>query len=287
MTMNRLPFYPLVLVLVVMAGIVAGCSSRASHPSQVPMEGAPNFRDVGGYQTVDGKHVKYGVLYRSNDLAQLTRDDLETFEGLGIKSVYDLRHDYERDRKPSRLPDDEDIQVIEVPVYYAPLDRRVSREKILSGDVEEGHFHEVMVDANRAFAVDYNEQWSNLLRALTVEGSRPSLIHCADGKDRTGFAVAITLEAIGVPRETIYEDYLLSKDLLEHRTDYYSFLAWVGSAFRVPRSEVRPLLEVRREYLEAAYAEIEERYGSFDNYLREALLIDDELRGKLRAALTE
>ncbi len=287
MTITRLPSFPLILMLILVAGVAAGCSSRASHPNQIPMEGAPNFRDVGGYQTVDGKHVKHGVLFRSNDLAELTRDDLETFEGLGIKSVYDLRHDYERDRKPSRLPEDDDLQVIEIPVYYAPLDRRVSREKILSGDVEEGHFHEVMVDANRAFAVDYNEQWSNLLRALTVEGSRPSLIHCADGKDRTGFAVAITLEAVGVPRETIYEDYLLSKDLLEHRTEYYSFLAWVGSFFRVSQSEVRPLLEVRREYLEAAYAEIEERYGSFDNYLREALLIDDELRAELRAALTE
>lgn len=287
MTIVRRPVIPLLLTILLIACLIVACASRTSHPSQVPMSGAPNFRDVGGYQTVDGKHVKKGVLYRSNDLADLTDADLRTFAGLGIVTVYDLRHDYERDRNPSRLPEDDALQVIETSVYYAPLDRRVSRERILSGDVEEGHFAKVMIEANEAFALDYNEQWSNLLRGLTVPDSRPALIHCADGKDRTGFAVAVILEAVGVPRETVYEDYLLSKELLEHRTEYYSFLAWVGSFFRVSKSEVRPLLEVRREYLEAAYAAIEQRYGSFDNYLREALAIDDELRAELRAALVE
>ena len=274
---------PSILVL----AMVAACTSAPSHPKRVTMSGTSNFRDVGGYETVDGKQVKRGVLFRSDDLASLNGDDLDTFAGLDIKTVYDLRHDYERETYPSRLPPDHAVKVVEVPVYYPPLDRRESRRKILAAEVEEGHFHQLMIDANRAFALDYREQLSGLLRGLAAPGTRPAVIHCADGKDRTGYAIAMVLSAVGVPRETVYEDFLLSNYLLERRARVYSFLASMGSMFRVPGNEVLPLLEVRREYLEAAFAAIDEEYGSFDVYLRDGLGIDEPTLDQLRAALTE
>lgn len=271
----------LVLVLVV------ACASPPDHPSRVPLSGSKNFRDVGGYATVDGTYVKRGVLFRSDDLSALSSADLAAFADLGIRTVFDLRHDYERLKYPTRLPSPRSVRVVEIPVYYPPLDRRESRRKILSGKVEEGHFRQLLIDANRAFALDYRDQMSHLLRDLAAPGARPAVIHCADGKDRTGFAIAIILSAVGVPRETVYEDFMLSNVFLERRAKFYSFLAWFGSLFRVSRKEIRPLLEVRREYLEAAFAAIDEKYGSIDAYLRDGLGIDELTLARLRAAFIE
>ncbi|MDJ0944845.1 MAG: tyrosine-protein phosphatase [Kiloniellales bacterium] len=267
--------------------LVAACTTPPDHPQRVSMSGTLNFRDAGGYDTVDGKRVKQGVLFRSDHLAELNTADLDIVSDLGVRTVFDLRHDYERSAYPSRLPSEGAVEVVEVPVYYPPLDRRESRRKILAGEVENGHFQELMIEANRAFALDFNDQWAGLIRRLAAPGARPAVIHCADGKDRTGFAVAVVLSAVGVPRETVYEDFLLSNVFLERRTRLYAFLASFGSLFRVPRSEVRPLLEVRRAYLEAAFAAIDERYGSFDAYLRDGLDLDEATLARLRTVLTE
>ena len=97
----------------------------------------------------------------------------------------------------------------------------------------------------------------------------------------------MVLLAVGVPEETVMEDYLLSNEFLQQRASTLSNLAAVGSRFRVPASEVRPLLEVRREYLEAAFMTIKENYGSYDAYVRDGLKIDDATLAELRARLLE
>jgi protein-tyrosine phosphatase len=99
--------------------------------------------------------------------------------------------------------------------------------------------------------------------------------------------VAVILRAVGVPPDVILEDYLLSNNRLEGRIDRLSFLASLGSLFRIPRSEIRPLLEVRQEYLEAAFAAIDEKYGSFDAYLEEGLGLNSDTLARLRYALLE
>lgn len=276
------PVGPFLLLLAVTA-----CGSPSDHPSRVPFSGAVNFRDVGGYTTTDGHQVRHDMLYRSDDLSELSRSDLERFSELGLKRVFDLRDKSEKTRNPDRLPDQDSIAVVEVAVRYPPLDRAESRRKILNGEVEDGHFQELMIEANRAFAVNYTAQWSKLLHDMALPNGAPVLIHCTDGKDRTGFAVALILRAVGVPEETIYEDYMLSNGFREHKVSFLAFLGSMGSLFRVPRSEIRPLLEVRREYLEAAFAAIDEEYGSFDAYLSKGLGFDEEALARLRAVMLE
>ena len=253
----------------------------------MPLSGAVNFRDVGGYATEDGRTVRHGVLFRSDDLSELNRDDLELLSDVGLKRIFDLRNPAEKARYPSRLPREHNIRVIEIAVRYPPLDRENSRRKILDAEVEEGHFHDLLVEANRDMALNYTSQWSKLMRDMADPDASPSLIHCTEGKDRTGFAVAIILRAVGVPDETIFEDFMLSNDFREHKIAYLSFLASMGSFFRVSRSEIRPLLEVRREYLEAAFEAIDERYGSFEAYLKEGLKLDAETLERLRLTLLE
>ncbi len=266
---------------------LSACGSPPHHPNRVPFSGADNFRDVGGYAAKDGRRVKRGVLYRSDDLADLSSRDLEMLAELGLRRVFDVRYASERLNKPDRLPRQDSIAVFEIPVYFPPLDRTESRRKILDGEVEKGHFEQLLIEANQAFALDYTSQWNEILRGLTAPDALPALIHCVDGKDRTGFVVAVILRAVGVPQETVLEDYLLSNHFFQSRIGWYSFLGSLGSLFRVPSSEIRPLLEVRRAYLEAAFAAIDERYGSFTAYLQEGLGLDAKTLELLRLALLE
>ena len=113
----------------------------------------------------------------------------------------------------------------------------------------------------------------------------PALFHCTAGKDRTGFAAALVLLALGVPRETVLEDYLLTNRYRE-RFDR-RVLRWVplASLFRTRAEDMRPLLEARPEYLEAAFQVMEEEYGGVDGYLERGLGVDARLRAQLEANL--
>ncbi|WP_420841042.1 tyrosine-protein phosphatase [Bathymodiolus platifrons methanotrophic gill symbiont] len=101
--------------------------------------------------------------------------------------------------------------------------------------------------------MDYREQFAVILRGLTEADAIPVQIHCVHGKDRTGLAAAPVLQALGVPRRIILEDYLLSNTFWESETNRLSLLATIASLFRTPREEVRSLMEARPEYLNAAF----------------------------------
>ena len=269
--------------------IILGCAAAPpKYPSRIEITGSRNLRDLGGYRTMDGKEVKKGVLYRSDYLGKVSKRDTEELAALGLKTVYDLRGKEEQESNPERLPEIVSVKVISLPVFYQGLDPWVTARRIvISGDVEEGEFHQLMIEAYRAYVLDFRSQWSLLLKGLAKPGTLPALIHCTYGKDRTGVAVAIILRSVGVPRETVMEDYLLSNKFWESKTEVYSCLANCASGFRTPRSEVRALMEVRPEYLQASFTAIDEHYGSFDNYLGQGLGIDGETLERLRAALLQ
>jgi protein-tyrosine phosphatase len=269
--------------------ILLGCAAAPPQdPSRIEITGSRNLRDLGGYRTIDGREVKKGVLYRSDHLDKITKKDLEKVAALGVKTVYDLRGEEERERDPERLPEIVSVEVVSLPVFYQGLDPYITARRIvISGDVEEGEFHHLMIEAYRAYVLDFRPQWSTLLKGLAEPGTLPALIHCTYGKDRTGVAVAIILRSVGVPQETVLEDYLLSNKFWESKTELYSCLANCASCFRTPRSEVRALMEVRPEYLDAAFEAIDKKYGSFEGYLREGLEIDEATLEHLRSALLE
>jgi len=276
-------------LVVVALLLLLGCATAPpQHPSRIELGGSRNLRGLGGYHTMDGREIKKGVLYRSDHLIKVTKRDVERVAALGVKTVYDLRGEEERERDPQRLPEIVSMKVVSLPIFYQGLDPYVTARRIvISGDVEEGEFHDLMVEAYRAYVLDFRTQWSLLLEGLAEPGTLPALIHCTYGKDRTGVAVAIILSSLGVPREKVMEGYLLSNKFWESKTELYSCLANCASFFRTPRSEVRALMEVRPEYLEAAFAAIDEKYGSFEGYLHEGLGIDDVTLERLRSALLE
>jgi len=268
--------------------ILLGCAAAPQHPSRIEVTGSRNLRDLGGYRTLDGREIKKGVLYRSDHLSKITKRDLETVAALGVKTVYDLRNEEETESFPQRLPEIVPVNVVSLPVFYQGLDpRMMARRIVISGDVEDGDFHHIMIEAYQTYALEFRSQWSSLLKGLAEPETLPALIHCTYGRDRTGVAVAIILSSLGVPREKVMEDYLLSNKFWESKTDFYSCLANWASCFRTPRNEVRALMEVRPEYLQAVFLAIEEHYGSFDNYLDQGLGIDEQTLERLRTALLE
>ncbi len=272
-----------VLVAIVLLAGATCATPPPEHPSRVDVSAARNFRDLGGYAAVEGLHVKKGLLYRSDHIGDLSEQEVEVIAGLGVKTVYDLRSEKERERDPENISEVGSLVLVSLPIYYEPLDPEMIKRRILRGEVQEGDFHQLMVDSYRAYALDYCARLSPVLRGLADSKDLPALIHCTHGKDRTGVAIAITLRALGIPQETVVEDYMLSNEFWETEVDRFSCLAsWVS---RTPREEVRALLEVRPEYLDAAFAAIDEKYGSFDNYLNRCLYIDDATLERLRTTL--
>ncbi len=253
----------------------------------VPLEGAANFRDLGGYRTVGGRSVRWGLLYRSDDLSELTPEDVKTVGSLGIRLVCDFRSDQEREEAPDRLPRDPAPEVLHLGIGGDALLPGGLRERLRSCDLEGLELDRLLIDGNRAFATEFSAQYAAMFERISSADNLPALVHCTAGKDRAGFASASILRALGVPEETVYEDYLLTNLYTEQKVERQLLLIRIFSLFRTDPELLRPLFEARRAYLEAAFTTIESEYGSFDVYLREALGVDDDERAALQALLLE
>ncbi|MEV7907777.1 tyrosine-protein phosphatase [Streptomyces anulatus] len=159
-----------------------------------------NFRDVGGYPTEDGLQVRWRRLYRSDSLHWLADDDLERFRSLGVRTVIDLRHPEEIERK-GRVP-------------HGPRYHNLSIEHRFWNVAEE---YDPEAGIARFFADRYHEVaqdgWAEIREALEViadADNAPVVVHCAAGKDRTGVLTALVLRLLGVSEEDVIADYALT-----------------------------------------------------------------------------
>jgi len=248
---------------------------------RLPLEGQPNFRDLGGYETVDGRRVKWGQLYRAGELGDLTDADLAYVESTGIKVVCDLRSDGEVELLADRLPPG--VEAIRLPIADDRVDAAALRRQVLAGDLS-GLSPDLLLDGNRAFVTDFTDEFGAMMERLMDAAARPALVHCTAGKDRAGFAAAVVLWTLGVPTETVMEDYLLTNEYraAENEEALTAVEALTGDA-----SALLPLLEARAEYLQAAIDTIEQEYGSIDAYVRDGLGITDDERRAFQDAMLE
>ena len=243
---------------------------------RTPLEGATNFRDLGGYPTEDGRTVKWGMLFRSNGLFALTDGDLDYLARRKFRLVCDFRSVEEQTTAPSRLPADDPPEVLSLSVRPEAGNRL--RVLAMSGGTRLADIIAAYAAVYRAYARDHHDQFGALMARLADAGSYPAVFHCMAGKDRTGFAAAMILAALGVPGEAIFEDYLLTNthwalkarfpDAMDEETQ-----AAFGAA--------------RREYLEAAFDELHRSHGSLDAYVRDALGLSEAARENMRAHLLE
>ena len=248
---------------------------------QLPLEGTPNFRDLGGYETYDGRRLKWGKLYRSSKLSELTDVDLHRVKRLGITLVCDLRQTLEQELEPSRLGAEHPMKHASLPVTPGSLSNFL--ENLQSGIISVDDSASLMQKINREFVVDQMPQYAEMFRLLLLEDQQV-LIHCASGKDRTGFGAALILDVLGVDEDKIIDDYLLSNKYLapEEEIDRLSreFSDLTGSP--VSEEVLRPLLEVRPEYIAACFDEISKRYQSKEHFFETALDLDEARLALLR-----
>ncbi|MGD6744852.1 tyrosine-protein phosphatase [Streptomyces sp. BH106] len=238
----------------------------------IKLDGAVNFRDAGGYRTRDGHWVKMGEIYRSDALDKLTDADLAKLGRLGIDTDYDLRTASERSSAPDRVPSGTRYVVADV---LAGSDMTTTMPKTEAGAVEmmtDGE--KFMVSGDTAKAA-YRKVFSG------VADGDDALFHCTAGKDRTGWANAALLTALGVPRDIVMKDYLASNDYRAEANE-----AALASMPPEQAKVYKPMLDVRAEYLNSGFDEVRDRFGSFSTYEKRALGLDaDELRSLKRELL--
>lgn len=254
----------------------------------VPLRGQPNFRDLGGYATADGRRVRWGRVYRSGELSQLTDADVAVLAKLGIKTVVDLRSPEEvQMRGESRMPDG--ARTVRLPIASGDMFSKLV-PMLLKGDFSRLPSN-LLERVNRALVRDCAEQYGALLQTLLDATNQPVVFHCTQGKDRAGFGAAMVLSALGVPWDVVVEDYLLSnecrRDDNEKMLGMIRQLAASKGGSDVDVGKVEALLVVKPDSLHAAHAEIRERHGDMDTFLAGALGLGGESRDRLRDHLLE
>lgn len=264
-------------------------------PSSVPA--LPNLRDLGGWRGVGGRPVRYGMLFRSTDFRALLDDPAAAAEfgsSLGLRTVYDFRSTVETEAMPDPVWDDVPALHLDiladtstaVPANLAAVLTEpgavVQVNEFLAGqgaaDTMSGTYRE-MITADSA-----RTGYGRFYRGLLGQDRSPALFHCTTGKDRTGWAAASFLSLMGVSREDVFTEYLLTNErLIPALSPVFAKFAEAGGDPEL----LTAVLGVRAEYLAAAFAEVDAVHGGLDAYFTEGLGIDDTAQQALRDRFLE
>ena len=246
----------------------------------------PNLRDLGGYQTTTGATVSYGLVYRSNQLSPISAEDMKKFAALGLKNDYDLRTESERTPSPDQLPEGVNniwLDVLKDATGSAPTNLLALLQNPEEGNKElgDGKIEAVFIQSYRDFVSlpSAKKAYHELFTSLADKNKLPALFHCTTGKDRTGWAAAAFLTLLGVPMETVMEDYLRSNDyILPLYKEVIDGYVAGGGEPSIPQA----IFGVKEEYLEASFDEMQTKYGSIEHYFSEGLGIDAAAQKNLR-----
>ncbi len=246
------------------------------------IEGTLNFRDIGGYATSSGATVRTGLVYRSDSLAEIDDGGWEKIRDLGIREIFDLRHDFELSQAPYDVPDG--IASTRVAIGPREAEARDVIELLRSGG-EDDFGIDYMIEMYRKLFEEHAGAFGALLTHLADARRLPAVYHCTAGKDRTGIATALILSVLGVARETILDDYELSNE--------YRFARRM--AVIRPRLEeagidferVKPYLMAPRPALEAALMSVDLEYGGVEGFLTKRAGVAPDSIGEIRTNLLE
>ena len=268
---------------------------------RIPLEGTINTRSLAGYETFDHKRIKEKRILRSDALIRITENDKRYFHDvLNLKLDIDLRGDAEIASNPDQrvegceifhCPIEEDLNKA-LPNPYPHPDYHI-KDPALNGTVEYLFRLDPRGDATHAFETIYRNFVTNpysiahyeiLLKRILNNKEGSVLFHCADGKDRCGTGVALFLSVLGVPRETIFYDYLKTNEYTKAKADarekYLREVCHMEDEIVI--QSVRTVAGVRENYLKAAFDAIDNKFGGFDSYLHNQLHFTDEMIQEMR-----
>lgn len=262
----------------------AAHSDAAAHvgPPLLTLSGAGNFRSLGGLVTRDGRRVRHPFLMRSDRLGHLHVEDWESLARTGLNTICDLRSREECAEHPNPVPGSFAVNQVACEVRN---DLRGSPELrgMLVKQPNAAGARALMIEIYRRLPRQMAGAMARIVERL-LAGGAPLLIHCTAGKDRTGFAVAVLLHALDVPREEIERDYLASQ-AWRHKPLHRALLAQ-SLAATLPADAVEgvvdPLLDVHTSYLSAAFEAASAEFGSLERYLEVTAGLDVGKRERLR-----
>ncbi|WP_284125117.1 tyrosine-protein phosphatase [Parerythrobacter aestuarii] len=252
----------------------------------LPLEHVHNFRDYGGYAIPGGGRVKRGLLFRSGHHAEASEADLQAMDALALAHVVDLRGNGERAGQPVNLPGGFSGELLYFDGETAGLGHHM---EAVEGAMTAEDARQAMERLYSALPTRTNLLWimRRYFDAL-AKGEGASLVHCHAGKDRTGMAVDLLHQALGVHPDDAMEDFLLTNKVGDQEARIAQSAPTIRARYGdVDDETVRVVMGVDERYLLAARKALTEQYGSVETFLEEALGVDEAKRAALRLHLVE
>lgn len=253
------------------------------------LEGVENFRDIGGYSAGNGAVVRWGRLFRSGHLTNMSEFDCQQLAPLNISSIFDLRSRGERKSFPTHWHGAEQPETFTINLQdddTNPVNDLF--EQIMAGDISREEVVAHMLEDYASMPFEYAPILRQLFEKLSEPGPSAIVVHCTAGKDRTGCAVALVLSLLGIPPAKITEDYLLSNEGFGAEQK----LAHIAHKFRKKTDNIearidalRPLVCVDTTYLDSAFDSISREMGDLERYFESVLELSGDRIEALKASL--
>ena len=244
-------------------------------PHVVPLKGGSNFRDLGGYRTNEGRTVRRHAVFRSAHLGALTNEDRSALSKIGVRTIVDLRGVSEAAETPHLI---DGVACRVVGAHIEPQLGDKIRVAVADGSATPHLMMQYLTDHYRDYPRRCAPGFRTLFATLSDGTHRPLVFHCTAGKDRTGFASALLLTLLGVPWDTVMDDYLRTNDL------------WTGHIGRYTELDIdtrAAIVEARTPYLEAAFDVVRQDFGGPEVFAEKALGLDAKARERLKADLLD
>jgi protein-tyrosine phosphatase len=250
----------------------------------IALEGGRNFRDLGGYRSEDGRSVKWRQIFRSGSMAGVTPADQEQLAKLSIRTICDLRTIHERESDPCSWHRATNITywARDYVEGFGELRRLMASPLSTREDARTA-----MIEGYRRLPFQQAPAYKELFKRLAA-GEVPLAFNCSAGKDRAGTAAALLLTALGVPRETVLEDYLLTDRIADFKGLFMERAQQRKSSLATQSQEIiAAVLGTDVDYLNAALDAVEQQHGSVAGYVHEVLGVDDKALSEMQLLLLE
>ena len=258
-------------------------SARVVSERRLPLQGAVNFRDLGGYATTRGQRLRWGKVFRSDHLSNLTARDIDFLQHMKLYCVCDFRTSTEAQRRPDRFPGDGPGEHLHLPIDNLKSDPTDLFRKLARGDTS-WLTKEFLIEGYILNIEHFAPVWGEVFKRLADPGHLPLVFHCTGGKDRAGTCTALILLALGVSEKTVIYDHGLSNIYIR---DVVNGIYAKFDAAGIDREKISPYFSAPRYCIEALLDHLRQKYGSPIEYLKSKAGVTKEMLKKIRGQLLE